>query len=153
MQKAPVSTFTPLSFDDQHNCFGCGAHNRIGLRLRFFVDEQGAAMSTLRMPRRFQGPHGFVHGGIIAAVLDEAMSKAIHASREGAKVMALTRKMETEYLRPTPLGAVLTLRGQQDRVEGRKHFCSATLSNQEGQTLARGTALFIAIERQAEHKH
>ena len=151
--KTPPPALTPLIFDDQHNCFGCGAHNRIGMRLRFFVDEAGAAIATLRLPKRFQGPHGFVHGGVIAAILDEAMSKAIHAGAHGAKIMALTRHMETEYLRPTPLGATLTLRGEQDRVEGRKHFCSGTLTDAEGKLLARGKALFIAIERQPEHKH
>ncbi len=151
--KALPAPLTPLLFDDQHNCFGCGAHNRIGMRLRFFVDAEGGVLSTLRLPKRFQGPHGFVHGGVIAAILDEAMSKAIHASAHGAKIMALTRSMETDYLRPTPLGATLTLRGQQDRVEGRKHFCSATVSDAEGHTLARGKALFIAIARQPEHKH
>ncbi len=152
MSADPASQ-VPLLFDDQHHCFGCGAHNRIGMRLRFFVDEAGAATSTLRLARRFQGPHGFVHGGVIAALLDEAMSKAIHASAHGASIMALTRQMETEYLRPTPLGASLRLRGTEDRVEGRKHFCSATLSDAGGHVLARGKALFIAIERRPEHKH
>ncbi len=151
--KAPFPDLEPLRFDDQHNCFGCGAHNRIGMRLRFFLEPAGAVLATLRLGKRFQGPHGFVHGGVIAAMLDEAMSKAIHASAHGHKIMALTRHMETEYLRPTPLGAALTLRGRQDRVEGRKHFCSATVQNAEGHTLARGKALFIAIERQPEHKH
>ncbi len=81
------------------------------------------------------------------------MSKAIHASAYGAKIMALTRHMETEYLRPTPLGTPLVLWGRQESVAGRKHFCSATLSDASGHTLARGKALFIAIERQADHKH
>ena len=151
--KVPAPPLTPLVFDDQHNCFGCGAHNRIGMRLRFFVDSDGSVLSTLRLPKRFQGPHGFVHGGVIAAILDEAMSKAIHASALGAKIMALTRQMETEYLRPTPLGALLTLHGRQDRVEGRKHFCSAAVTDTAGHTLARGKALFIAVTRQPEHKH
>ncbi len=146
-------SLTPLAFDDRHNCFGCGAQNRIGMRLRFFVDAEGTTVAPLRFARRFQGPHGFVHGGVIAAVLDEAMSKAIHASEHGANIMALTRQMETEYLRPTPLGTALMLRGRQDRVEGRKHFCSATLSDGEGRVLAKGKALFIAIAREAEHKH
>ncbi len=150
--KAPVSPRKPLLFDDQHNCFGCGAQNRIGMRMRFFLDGDSVT-ATLRLARRFQGPHGFVHGGVIAAILDEAMSKAIHASTHGAGIMALTRQMETEYLRPTPLGVTLSLRGQQDRVEGRKHFCSATLEDSAGKVLARGEALFIAIERQPEHKH
>ncbi len=151
--KVPAPALTPLVFDDQHNCFGCGAHNRIGMRLRFSVDAEGAVFSSVRFPARFQGPHGFVHGGVIAAILDEAMSKAIHAGAHGQKIMALTRRMETEYLRPTPLGAALTLRGQQDQVQGRKHFCSATVTDATGQLLARGEALFIAVARQPEHKH
>jgi uncharacterized protein (TIGR00369 family) len=151
--KVAESSLVPLHFDDQHNCFGCGAHNRIGMRLRFMVDAEGAVLSHLRLPKRFQGPHGFVHGGVLAAILDEAMSKAIHASAHGAKIMALTRQMETEYLRPTPLGAPLVLCGRQDSVDGRKHFCSATLSDAAGHTLARGKALFIAIERERAHKH
>ncbi len=148
-----LQSLTPLAFDDRHHCFGCGAQNRIGLRLRFFLDKDGAALASLRFPKRFQGPHGFVHGGVIAAVLDEAMSKAIHASAHGAKVMALTRQMETEYLRPTALGAPLILRGQQDRLEGRKHFCSAALLDGEDRVLARAKALFIAVTREPGHKH
>jgi uncharacterized protein (TIGR00369 family) len=154
--KPPLSSLQPLSFDDQHNCFGCGAHNRIGMRVRFLHDPQNEAagvIAHLRLAKRFQGPHGFVHGGILAALLDEAMSKAIHAGAHGATIMALTRHMETEYLRPTPLGAKLVLRGCEERVEGRKHFCSALIEDEHGKLLARGKALFIAIERSAEHKH
>ena len=81
------------------------------------------------------------------------MSKAIHAGAHGASIMALTRHMETEYLRPTPLGVALTLRGREDRVEGRKHFCSATVIDEQGHILARGKAVFVAIPRQPEHKH
>ncbi len=143
----------PLQFDAQHNCFGCGAQNRIGMRLRFTVDEAGTVHSALRFPKRFQGPHGFVHGGVIAAMLDEAMSKAIHAGTGAFKIMALTRHMETEYLRPTPLGIPLSLTGRQERTEGRKLFCSALLCDANGRVLARGKALFIAVDRSPEHKH
>ena len=151
--KASAPPLPPLAYDDQHNCFGCGAHNRIGMRLRFFLEAEGSVLSPVQLSRRFQGPHGFVHGGILAALLDEAMSKAIHAGAHGQSIMALTRHMETDYLRPVPLAAKLTLRGKEERVEGRKHFCSSTLSDEHGTVLARGKALFIAIERQPEHKH
>ena len=146
-------TRRPLFFDAEHNCFGCGAQNRIGMRLRFTVDEAGTVYSAVRFPNRFQGPHGFVHGGVIAAMLDEAMSKAIHAGAGAFKIMALTRQMETEYLRPTPLGVPLSLSGRQDRADGRKLFCSALLADAEGKVLARGKALFITVERAPEHKH
>jgi uncharacterized protein (TIGR00369 family) len=146
-------TRTPLAFDDQHNCFGCGAHNRIGMKLRFFLEGDANVVATLKAARRFQGPHGFVHGGVLAALLDEAMSKAIHAGAHGQTIMALTRHMETEYLRPVPLGTRITLRGREERVEGRKHFCTSTIEDDAGTVLARGKALFIGIAREPEHKH
>ena len=151
--KAAAPALTPLPYDDRHNCFGCGAQNRVGMRLRFFVDPAGGVVAFVRMPKRFQGPHGFVHGGVLAALLDEIMSKSIHAAAHGAGIMALTRRMETEYLRPAPLGVPLTLRGREERTEGRKHFCSATLTDAEGVLLTSATGLFIAVARQAEHKH
>ncbi len=144
---------TPLLFNAQHNCFGCGELNPIGLRLKFFTNEQLEVVCHFTVPERFQGPHGFAHGGVIASMLDEAMSKAIHASPHAAGLMAMTRHMETNYLRPVPLGASVVLRAHQEKVEGRKHFCLASLEDETGRQLATGKALFIAIEREPEHKH
>jgi uncharacterized protein (TIGR00369 family) len=146
-------TLTPLAYDAQHGCFGCGVLNAIGLNMRFFTNDEHEAVCHVTVPERFQGPHGFVHGGVIASMLDEAMSKAIHASPHGFKAMAMTRHMETNYLRPVPLGTRVVIRARQARVEGRKHFCEATVSDESGQALATGKALFIAIARQPEHKH
>ena len=146
-------TLTPLAYDAQHNCFGCGELNEIGLRLRFFTNERREVVCHFSVPVRFQGPHGFAHGGVIASVLDEAMSKAIHASPHAAGLMAMTRHMETNYLRPLPLDTPVVLRAHQARVEGRKHFCEGILSDQSGRLLATGKALFIAITREPEHKH
>ncbi len=144
---------TPLLYDARHNCFGCGLLNDIGMHLSFFTNARHEVVCTTELPDRFQGPHGFAHGGIIASMLDEAMSKAIHASPHAAGLMAMTRHMETSYLRPLALNTPVTLRAHQSRVEGRKHFCEATLTDAAGKLLATGAALFIAIPRQAEHKH
>ena len=144
---------TPLAYNAQHNCFGCGELNEIGLHLRFFTNSQQEVVCRLAVPERFQGPHGFAHGGIIASMLDEAMSKAIHASPHSTGLMAMTRHMETDYMRPLPLETPVVLRARQIAVEGRKHFCEATLSDDTGSVLAKGTALFIAIARRPEHKH
>ena len=138
---AAARNWTPLNHDARHHCLGCGVENRIGLKLKFFLDpERGGVVCRLRLPLRFQGPHGLAHGGIIATVLDEAMSKAVHASG----VIAMTRHIEVDYLRPVALGASLELRSRVVSVEGRKHFCEGVLSGGERE-LARGKALFIAV--------
>ena len=143
----------PLAYDAQHNCFGCGELNPVGLQMRFLTNASRQVICHLLVPERFQGPHGFAHGGVIASMLDEAMSKAIHASAEAAGLMAMTRHMETNYLRPVPLDTPLVLQASQSLVEGRKHFCEALLADQTGKLLATGKAVFIAIARQPEHKH
>src|ERR1044072_7933350 len=56
-------------------CFGCGKDNPEGMRLRFHHDKESNRFVALsRLPRRFTGPPRHAHGGVIAAILDEAMS-------------------------------------------------------------------------------
>jgi uncharacterized protein (TIGR00369 family) len=136
-----AANLQPLSHGALHNCFGCGEANRSGLRLKFFVDEQQQVHCRVRIPRRFQGPPGHVHGGIIATLLDEAMSKA---NRQFG-VVAMTRQMDTEYLKPVPLSTPIHITGRHLSASGRKHHCEAEITDSNGLTLARGKALFIAV--------
>lgn len=132
----------PLSHGALNRCFGCGQTNRSGLRLKFFVDEEHTIVCQVRLARRFEGPPGHAHGGIIATLLDEAMSKA---NRQFG-VLAMTRQMEVEYLKPVPLGARLMLTGRHTGASERKHYCEAQLANEDGQVLARAKGLFIAVD-------
>jgi uncharacterized protein (TIGR00369 family) len=133
---------TPLAHGAQNHCFGCGVANRTGLRLKFFVDEQDRVICHFKVPRRFEGPPGHVHGGVIATLLDEAMSKA---NRQRG-IVAMTRQMEVEYLRPVPLNTLLTLEGRSTGGEGKKHHCEAEIRNAGGTVLATGHGLFIQID-------
>jgi uncharacterized protein (TIGR00369 family) len=133
---------TPLPHGALHHCFGCGLDNPSGLRLRFFTAEDGSIVCSPRLARRFAGPPGHAHGGIIATLLDEAMSKANRARG----IVAMTRQMSVEYLRPVPLGIRLTLTARHLSAHGRRHHCEAQLSDEAGQLLATGTAVFIAVD-------
>jgi uncharacterized protein (TIGR00369 family) len=135
-------SLTPLSHGALNRCFGCGTQNRTGLRLRFFVDSDHRIVCRVRVPRRFEGPPGHVHGGIIATLLDEAMSKA---NRQFG-IVAMTRQMEVEYLKPVPLLTPLELTARHLGATGRKHRCDAEIRDAAGHVLARGKALFIAID-------
>jgi uncharacterized protein (TIGR00369 family) len=132
----------PLPHGAQNRCFGCGVANKTGLRLKFFTDETGRVLSRVKVPKRFEGPPGYMHGGAIATLMDEAMSKANRARG----VTAMTRQMEVEYLRPVPLGVPLLLEGRLTSVDGRKHFCEAEVTNAEGRVLAKAKGLFLAID-------
>lgn len=134
----------PLSHGALNRCFGCGQTNRNGLRLNFFVDEARTIVCQTKLPRRFEGPPGYAHGGIIATMLDEAMSKA---NRQYG-VLAMTRQLEVEYLKPVPLGKPLLLTGRRARSSERKHYCEAEITNEEGLALARARALFIEVDQE-----
>jgi acyl-coenzyme A thioesterase PaaI-like protein len=86
------------------------------LRVKFFVDQEHTIVSRVRLARRFEGPPGHAHGGIIATLLDEAMSKA---NRQFG-VLAMTRHVEVEYLTPVPLGARLLVTGRHNEFLGKK---------------------------------
>lgn len=132
----------PLAHGALNHCFGCGDKNRSGLRLRFFVDDEGTIVCHTRLPSRFAGPPGHAHGGVIATLLDEAMSKANRARG----VVAMTRQMQVEYLRPVPLGVQLTLTARHASGSGRLHHCEAELADAAGQVLAKAKAVFVTVD-------
>lgn len=123
-------------------CFGCGPANANGLQLKFALSPGGKSyICKFELGSSFVGPPGHAHGGIIATILDEAMGKA---NKLKSKV-ALTRRMEVEYLRPVPLGQPLEVEGRNSRVTGRALFNSAELRDASGKVLARSRGKFLAI--------
>jgi uncharacterized protein (TIGR00369 family) len=132
---------TPLPHTAQNRCFGCGEANSAGLHLEFLLAEDGSVVSLPTVPDNFEGPTGFLHGGIIATLLDEAMSKAVRARG----LTAMTRQMEIDYLRPVPSGAPIRIEGRVVRSEGRKHWTEAKILNAKAVTLASGKGLFVEV--------
>lgn len=127
----------------QNNCFACGRGNADGLQLEFFFDEDArTAFCKFNLPAKYQGPPGHAHGGIIATILDEAMGKV----NKLRNVLALTRSMNVEYLKPVPLGKDLTVTGREERVEGRNHINAAEITDESGALLARSVGTFVAID-------
>lgn len=139
----PLTTFAHTA---DNRCFGCGPANANGLRLEFLLASDGAVVSLPVVPEAFEGHPGFLHGGIIATLLDEAMSKAVRALGRPS----MTRKLEVEYLRPVPSGAPLRIEGRVVRSEGRKHWAEAVIVDAEETVLAQSKGLFIEIRPKAK---
>jgi len=124
-------------------CFGCGKNNPEGMKLRFTYDKQrNSFVCQLRLGKRYTGPPRHCHGGIIATILDEAMGK-VNKLRQ---VVALTKTMTVEYLRPVPLFKPLLVVGSEISVRGRVHINSAEILNDKNEVLARSRGTFIAID-------
>jgi uncharacterized protein (TIGR00369 family) len=124
-------------------CFACGKNNPDGMRLRFTYDEKrGCYVSRFRLDKRYTGPPGHCHGGIIATILDEAMGK-VNKLRQ---VVALTSEITVHYLKPVPLNKSLRVESREVSVKGRRHINMGEILNQDDEVLARGRGLFIAID-------
>src|ERR1700757_489704 len=124
-------------------CFACGKNTPDGMRLRFTYDEErDCFVGRFRLGKRYTGPPGHCHGGIIATILDEAMGK-VNKLRH---VVALTSEITVNYLKPVPLNKPLRVESREVSVKGRKHINVAEIVNQKGEVLARSKGLFIAID-------
>jgi uncharacterized protein (TIGR00369 family) len=124
-------------------CFVCGKDNPESMRLRFTYDEErDCFVCRFRLGKRYTGPPGHCHGGIIATILDEAMGK-VNKLRH---VIAVTSEMTVNYLKPVPLKQPLRVESREVRVKGRKHINMAEILNEKGEVLARSQGLFIAID-------
>jgi uncharacterized protein (TIGR00369 family) len=137
----PTEKLTPMAHKAQNRCFGCGPANAGGLYLEFLLAEDGRVVCLPTIPDSFEGPAGYLHGGIIATLLDEAMSKSVRAQG----LTAMTRQMEINYLRPVPSGAPIRVEGRLVRSEGRKHWSEARIVDTRGHTLADAKGLFIEV--------
>ena len=138
----PTENLKPLVHTSQNRCFGCGPANPVGLHLEFSLAEDGRVISQPSLSDCYEGPKGYVHGGIIATMLDEAMSKAVRAGG----FTSMTRHMEVDYLRPVHSGASVRLEGSLTRSEGRKHWAEACILDGHGTALARAKGLFIEVK-------
>jgi uncharacterized protein (TIGR00369 family) len=132
---------TPLLHSAQNKCFGCGPANPIGLHLDFLVADDRSVVCLPMVADTFEGPPGLLHGGIIATLLDEAMSKAVRVHG----FTAMTRRMEIEYLRPVPSETAIRIEARLVRSEGRKHWTEAKIIHEKSTPLATATGLFMEV--------
>lgn len=96
-----------LELEDDHHCFACGMENLEGLRIHWKVD--GETMSAqFTPPKKYQGWKGIVHGGILATLLDEAMTR-LAGILYGS---AVTAEMTVRYVKPAHIGEPLFIRGE-----------------------------------------
>ncbi len=149
MQQKAFQDYYP---DDYAHCYGCGKLNEHGHQIKSFWDGEDTVAHFQPQPFHIAIP-GFVYGGLIASLVDchgtgSAAAAAYRAQgREMDSLPALrfvTASLQVNYLKPTPLGATLELRGQIKQVSGRKVVTEITVSA-NGQVTARGEVIAVQV--------
>ncbi len=122
-------------------CFVCGDENPAGLKTRFYV-EDGAVKATLTPTSHHCGYRNVVHGGIVAAIIDECMGWA--AARAIAR-MCVTAELSIRYLRNVPGDRVTTVVTGVERAHRRMVETRAALMDDAGAEYARGEGKFTPL--------
>ena len=142
MQEKAFQDYYPDHFS---HCYGCGALNEAGLKIKSYWDGEESVCTYVPKPYHMAVP-GVVYGGMIASLIDchcTATASAAMYRAEGRgmdtepPLRFLTASLHVDYLAPTPLGVPLEIRGRVKEIKGRKVIVSATLSA-NGKVCARG---------------
>jgi uncharacterized protein (TIGR00369 family) len=128
-----------------NGCFGCGGANPRGMQLTFELDEAAQRIrGKFRIGAEYQGATGYLHGGIIATLLDEVMAKVSRFKEDHA----VTGELTVEYRKPVPVEEDLIVEGWEVARDERVRVREGEIRNASGVVLARGRGKFIEVDRE-----
>ncbi|MFF8234620.1 PaaI family thioesterase [Streptomyces caelestis] len=125
-------------------CFGCGGDQPHGLHLGARAGEGVSLTAEFTVQPAHQGAPGLAHGGVLTSALDETLGSLNWLLR----TIAVTGRLETDFVRPVPVGTTLYLEAEVTAVAGRKIYSTATgrVGGPDGPVAVRADALFIEVK-------
>ncbi|MCK4330488.1 PaaI family thioesterase [candidate division WOR-3 bacterium] len=130
-----------MGIERDTNCFVCGKDNPIGLRLKVMKID-GGVRAEFTPKSLYEGYKGYIHGGIISALLDEVMIWA--AKLMGKRVMSA--ELSVRFKRPVPVDKTITIEGKITDVKKRLLYGEACIYNDENTVLATATGKLVGME-------
>ena len=124
---------------DDKWCFACGPENPHGLQIADFEFDGETYIARWQPSKFYQGWAGMLHGGIVATLLDEVMTRIIWV--QGYTVA--TVEMNVRYHHSTPIDQELTARARQVRARGRLFEVESELLLPDGTVTATATARLL----------
>ena len=138
--------------DDVAHCYGCGRLNEAGHQLKSYWDGDETVARFTPKPYHTAIP-GYVYGGLIASLIDchGTGTASAAAYRSAGRKMGtepplrfVTGSLHVDFLRPTPLGPEVEIRGKILEVKEKKVVVEETLSA-EGKVCARGKVVAVLM--------
>ena len=124
-------------------CFVCSKANPKGLHLNFSYIESGVAIAHFSLEKEYEGYPGIVHGGILAAILDDAMGNVEYLKG----FVSYTMEMYTRYLKPCYVGEELTVRGWVKRIHHKVVETEGDIRDEEGNVKVRSRGKYYIAGR------
>ncbi len=123
-------------------CFVCGDRNSSGLHAEFFEMDDGTVISEITADERFQGYKDVLHGGILSAMLDEVMIKAVLAKG----VYAVTAEMIIKFKRPVFTGQKIEFTGSISETGRRIIRTVGRAVNDQGEVVASAVGTYLEVK-------
>ena len=149
------------AFQDQgavEGCFGCGADNPHGLRLKSYWDGDEAVAEFRPEPFHRAGAPKILYGGIIASLIDchscnFAIARICRLENRpigsDPRVYCVTARLDISYVEPAPVDRPVMLRARLKGESGRRTEVECELSA-DGIVRARGSVLVVRVDRPLE---
>ena len=124
-----------------------GLRNPVGLHLQFALEGE-RVVTTWTADARHVGFPGFVHGGLIAAVLDDAMGRVAALEHR----FVVTGRLEVRYRNGAPLDVPLRFEGWKTRMMRRAMHAEGTVLMPDGSAVAGATGTYLPLSRDLERR-
>lgn len=126
-------------------CFVCGYENNVGLKSEFYVMENGCLVGLFHPLDEHQGYPGRLHGGIAAAILDEAIGRAINTGEE-SEVWGVTIDFSVRFKKPVPIESELKVVCFITKETRRTFEGNGFILLQDGTVAAQGHGKYMKME-------
>ena len=126
-------------------CFVCGERNPAGVHVRFYEQEDGSVLARFTGQEHHQGYPGRMHGGVITAIMDETMGRAIMIPH-GETVWGVTAELSLRFRKPVPLGVELTAVGRIVSENARLFEGCGELYLPDGTVAVEGTGKYVKLD-------
>ena len=127
-------------------CFVCGLENTLGLKLAFYHTADGEVSADYTVSESYQGYPGVVHGGVVAAMLDEICGRS-HMGVDPPRFM-YTARLDIRYRKNVPVGQQLKLVGKAGKSKRRAATAHGAIYSPDGELLAEAEALLVDIPQE-----
>lgn len=125
-------------------CLVCGLKNQGGLHASFYEIENGELVALFTARDEHQSYPGRVHGGIITALLDETIGRAIMTANHD-DVWGVTVEFTTRFKKPVPIGVELRVVGRIVSEEGRSFHGTGEILLPDGGIAATGEGRYVKL--------
>jgi uncharacterized protein (TIGR00369 family) len=142
-----VDQLVPLTNDGwgfESSCFVCEPRNTAGLAIPFHHDvAEKRVVAEFALDEQFSGAPSYVHGGVLLAILDEAMAWATIAI---AGRFAVTQETTSRFEHPVRVGRLHSVRAEIVESEDRAIRTRGVIIRSDGRRCVTATATFVPLD-------